>query len=130
MNWLRKIMYGRYGVDQLTMGLMILSLVLSFLLPVFGLFWIDFILYIPMVLALMRVFSKNYAKRRQENEKFLKLWNPIANWFKVKFSMLKQSKTHKFFKCPSCNTTVRVPKGKGKISITCPKCHVAFIKRS
>ncbi|HAB60780.1 MAG TPA: hypothetical protein DCE48_08770, partial [Lachnospiraceae bacterium] len=71
----------------------------------------------------------NTRKRYEENQKFLSFWNPIRNTFTKKVERSKD-KTHRFFKCPKCSKTVRVPKGKGKICITCPICKEEFIRKS
>jgi ribosomal protein L37AE/L43A len=76
------------------------------------------------------MFSKNIPARSRENAVFMKIWYRIKNLFfkeKVKF---QNKKTHKFFKCPGCRKTLRVPKGKGRIYITCPKCGERFTKKT
>jgi len=130
MNWLRKFMIGRYGPDQLSMALLFLSLLLSIVLFFFPSTVLSYILYIPFIVFLYRALSKNIARRREENNKFIKIWKPIASWFNKKQYKLKDSKTHRYYSCPSCKQSVRVPKGKGKIRITCPKCKIEFIKKT
>lgn len=130
MNWFRKFMIGRYGPDQLSIALIFLSLLLSIVLFFFPATVLNYIVYLPFVVFLFRVLSKNIARRREENNKFLKLWNPIASWLSKKQYRLKDSKTHCYYKCPSCKQSVRVPKGKGKIRIICPKCKIEFIKKT
>ena len=129
-NWLRKMMIGRYGVDQLSYGMIILSLILM----VVGLFtkWepINYITIALIALGYIRMFSKNTNKRYQENQMYLKWWNPIKFKYQGLVKRIKQSKTHRFFKCPSCKKQLRVPKGKGKINITCPHCHTKFESRT
>jgi predicted membrane protein len=130
MNWLKKFLYGRYGSDHLSIALLFLSLLLSIVFMFFPATILNYIVYIPFIVFLFRVLSKNIAKRREENNKFLKLWNPILAWFRKKQYRLQDSKTHKHYSCPSCKQEVRVPKGKGKIRITCPKCKMEFIKKT
>lgn len=130
MNWLRKFMIGRYGPDQLSIAMLFLSLLLSIVLFFFPASVLSYLVYLPFVVFLFRVLSKNIAKRREENNKFLKIWKPVESWFKKKQYQLKNSKTHKYYSCPSCKQSVRVPKGKGKIRIICPKCKVEFIKKT
>lgn len=130
MNWLRRLMTGRYGVDQLSNGLLILSIIM-FIVRAFT--KIDIFYYfatILLVYSYIRIFSKNINKRYQENMKFINWWNPIKFKFQGFKNRIKQSRTHRFFKCPSCNKRLRVPKGKGKINITCPSCHMKFEKRT
>ncbi len=130
MNWLRKFMIGRYGVDQLSVGLLFLSFLLSIVFYIFPFGLLNYLVYVPFLVFLLRALSKNYNARRKENNAFLKLWNPIADWFSKKRSRFNAYKTHRYFKCPGCKQEVRVPKNKGKIRITCPKCRLEFIKKT
>lgn len=129
MNWLRRVMIGRYGVDQLSIALLVISVILT----IVGIFPKTYVLstlaLIPLLLCYFRTFSKNTRKRYEENQKFLSFWNPIRNTFTKRVERSKD-KTHRFFKCPKCSKTVRVPKGKGKICITCPICKEEFIRKS
>ena len=83
-----------------------------------------------MIYSTWRMFSKNVSARYQENQKYLNFRYGLAvkkdKWKK----RWQQRKTYRFFKCPQCKQTVRVPKGRGKICITCPKCRTEFVKKS
>lgn len=126
MNWLSKMMMGRYGGDQLSMALVILSFALNFI-P-----WFPFRILSLAILAVAawRMFSKNIYKRSAENQVFLKVWYPVKNFFVKLFKRRPDAKTHKYVKCPKCHTTTRVPKNKGKIRITCPNCGEKYIKKT
>ena len=130
MNWLRKFMIGRYGPDQLSVALLFISLLLSIVLFFFPSTVMSYVLYIPFIVFLFRTLSKNTTRRMEENKKFLKIWKPIASWLNKKQNRIKDSKNHKYYSCPSCKQSVRVPKGKGKIRIICPKCKLEFIKKT
>lgn len=127
-------MYGRNGRDQLNDALMILYLavwLLSLLLN--GIRRVSSVLAtISMILAIaviFRCFSRNLEKRRAENTRFLAWWRPVQN----RISSAKQrrmDKEHKYFVCKNCKTLCRVPAGKGKIEITCPKCGGKIIGKS
>lgn len=130
MNWLKKFMYGRYGVDQLSLALIILSVFFSLIAVIINNSFVSLIPYIPIFLCYFRILSKNRAKRQQENYLFLRYWNPIKNEILKKFNRLKGMRTHKYYKCPNCSQSLRVPKGKVNISITCPKCKTSFSKRT
>ncbi len=129
---IQRFMIGRYGADELSrfcsgavMGLLILSLFRR--LGLGYLYWVALAL---LIYSTWRMLSRNISKRYEENQKFL-------NW---KFKMTQktdkirkrwqQRKIYRFFKCPQCKQTVRVPKGHGKICITCPKCRTEFVKKS
>ena len=130
MNWLRRFMTGRYGSDQLNFALLVLCLLVSLTAQLSGLYVLVFVSYLPLLFAIFRMFSKNISKRRAENAWFMKLWTPVRMWFVQKFTILRQSKQYRFFKCPSCRATVRVPRGKGKIVIKCPSCGERFAKKT
>lgn len=130
MNWLKKFMVGRYGMDQLSMGLIVLYILLAILSRFINIQIINIISLIVPIVAYYRVFSKDINKRYQENMKFLNIWNPIKNKFNNKVKKAKGLKDYKYFKCPSCSQSLRVPRGKGKIAITCPKCKTSIIKKS
>jgi ssDNA-binding Zn-finger/Zn-ribbon topoisomerase 1 len=77
-----------------------------------------------------RMMSKNVSKRYAENQKFLNIryqWTVKRNNIK---KLWAQRGMYRFYRCPQCRQTVRVPKGKGKICITCPKCRTEFVKKS
>lgn len=138
-------MMGRYGVDQLSKVLNWISLIL---LLVFMFLKKDQLVWIPvfiLVYSYFRIFSRNTGKRYVENEKFLDFIGRFRrgggyNGYQRKQSaqdayqkfryQQEQKKIYRFFNCPQCKQKVRVPKGKGKICITCPKCRMEFVRRS
>ena len=130
-NWLRNALYklrsglqhfmaGRYGTDKLNMAILCaglgFSLLASFMPGAVLKLSFTTVAYAFMIVAIFRTFSRNIYKRYEENRKFL-----------LFFQKLKD-KDHRYYNCPRCRQQVRVPKGKGKISITCPKCREKFIK--
>ena len=126
-NGLSRFMYGRNGADQL--GLCIIWT--AILLDIVGMLTkkvpllssiIGAVTTVMVLWALFRVFSRNLEKRRAENAAFLqKVWWPIKRRFNSGRQQ-RMDKEHKYFTCPNCKTVCRVPVGKGKIVITCPKC--------
>ena len=129
-NWLRNFMIGRYGSDHLNMFILAVSVVLSFLSWIPYLWFMTYVSMLLIVLVFIRMLSKNIAGRRRENDRFLRIWWPVKTKVKNFFARQKDKKHYRFFKCPSCKNTLRVPKGKGKIQITCPKCGERFVKKS
>jgi DNA-directed RNA polymerase subunit RPC12/RpoP len=127
---LMQFMSGRHGLDELARFQSVLVLVLLILGMITR--WNIFTL---LALALMvymyfRVFSRNHARRYEENRKYLDFRGKrIASWNKFK-KRVAQRRDYRFYKCPSCRQEVRVPKGHGKIEITCPKCRERFIRKS
>lgn len=130
MNWLKKFMAGRNGADQLSLALLVLSVLLTVISQLVRLPLLAFVGYIPTVLCMFRMFSKNIDKRRLENYKFSMLISPVYSWFKRIQRRVGESKTHKYFKCPGCKAELRLPKGKGKIIVICPKCKVEFTAKT
>ncbi len=129
-----RLMYGRNGGDQLNGALFVLYLavwMLSALLrkipAAAGL--LDILAVLLAVLVLFRTFSRNLSKRRAENAKFLNWWRPVKNRIACRRQRL-QDKEHKYFTCKNCKAVCRVPAGKGKIEITCPKCGQKIIGKS
>ena len=126
---LARFMYGRYGVDQLNrflMGVVLVSLVLSLFVRHRFFYWLT---VLGIGISYFRMFSKNIRKRTQENQRYLQATAGPRRGF-VRTKNRSRDKSHRYFKCPSCTQTVRVPRGKGKICITCPKCSREFVKRT
>ena len=128
-NAIARFMYGRYGNDQFNVFLIGTYLVtdLLYALTRFApLYWVCMVL---IVYTLFRTFSRNLTKRRAENARFMKKAGPFLQWFRIQRSM-RRDKEHRYFKCPSCGQYLRVPRGKGKITITCRSCHASFQEKS
>ena len=125
-----RFMQGRNGFDQFSMFLnkvVWVVLILSIFIRKTPIYYFGLALMIYMY---FRVFSKNISKRYAENQKFCNLHYDLAiKWDKWKREW-QQRKIYRFYRCPICNQKVRVPKGRGKICITCPKCKAEFIKKS
>ncbi|MBP1757119.1 MAG: hypothetical protein H6Q59_3517 [Firmicutes bacterium] len=130
MNWLRRFMYGRYGLDQFTRALIIFSLILSVITTFFRVPGLIIIAYLPFLYALFRALSKDYQRRTGENNAYLRLAGNVKNKLNHLKLWLVGTKSHKYYTCPKCKQTVRVPRGKGKIAITCPKCKNEFVRRT
>lgn len=129
MNWLNKFMSGRYGADQLAVALIVLSAILTFTGNLAKISVLSYLSYVPMALCIFRMLSRNVQKRRAENYKFVTLMGPVSTWSRKKINMLADQK-HRYFKCPYCKAQLRLPKGKGKIKISCPVCKKEFIKKT
>ena len=115
-------MLGRYGGDKLNMailgaGVAVCLISMLIRIPVVNLA-ATLISYGLMFWAIFRSLSRNTYRRYQENRRFLLLWDRIRD------------RQHKYFDCPKCRQPVRVPRGKGKIAITCPKCREKFIRKT
>lgn len=128
--WLQRFMYGRYGPDDLSRFLSIFALILC-IVSIFTKWTIlNSLALVLLVFCIFRIVSRNVAKRGRENLAFLRIKGNFGQYFIRIRTRLRQRKTHRFYKCPSCKQELRVPKGKGRISIHCPKCNTSFDKKT
>ena len=132
-NWkwkIQRFMYGRYGMDELTSTAVLISLLLWLISIWFSLRWLNTAAFVIMVWACWRSYSKNIPKRRQENDTFLRLVHKPKSWFGLQRNRWRDRKTHRYFHCSSCKAVLRVPKGRGMLEITCPKCGAVIRKKT
>ena len=109
MNFLRNFMTGRYGPDHLNMALLILAIIISLVARLVHFTVLVYLSYLVLLLIFFRMLSRNIPRRRAENDRFLRYWWPVKQKTKRLVGKIKNRKTHKFFKCPSCKNTLRVP---------------------
>lgn len=125
-----RFMAGRYGVDQLNRFLLAAALACMVVSILFRNGFFNLAAIVWLVLSYYRMLSKNHNARYKENTVYLKYSAKVKGFFKRQVSYVKQSKDFHIYKCPSCKQKIRIPRGKGKISITCPKCKAEFVKKS
>ena len=128
-NALQRLMYGRYGNDQLNTVLVLLSLALYLVFAFTSWTFLYAVSFMLMAAALFRCLSRNYDRRRAENGKFLSLVQPVVSWYRLRRT-IRRDKDHCYFKCPNCGQHLRVPRGKGKITVTCRGCGASFQEKS
>ena len=122
--------YGAYGPDLMNRFLLGGAVVVMLVSLFTG--W-DFFYWVAVAAlgyAYFRMFSKNYGKRYAENQAFLAATARFRTFWASQKSMMRQRKKHHIYKCPDCKQKIRIPRGKGKIAVRCPKCGKEFIKRS
>ncbi len=128
-----RFMYGRRGTDELSRFLLIVTIVLIVLSWVTGEV-IGSLCWAAAILALgycyFRILSRNIYKREKENGWYLRKKRAVAQWFRSLKDRWQQRKEYKFFRCPSCKTLLRVPRGKGKLILTCCKCGNRFERKT
>ena len=144
IDWLRRMMYGRYGVDQMAWVLCGSYFICRLLyLLTRWVFW-SYLELALMIFCFYRIFSRNIPKRQAENEKMLLVWRRIApslqgfsgvgsalhNQMYTWTRRVKDLPTHRTFACPTCGQKLRVPRGRGKIAISCPKCGADFVRKT
>ena len=123
---LSRFMYGRYGADQFSRAIIMLSLVLLILGQLTVSILLIYLSFAGYVYAIFRMFSRNIDKRAQENEAYLQKtakWRTEYAQAKVRFRNRKQ---YKYFKCPQCRTRMRLTRGSGEKQITCRNCQHTF----
>ena len=124
-------MYGRYGSDQLNVAILVAAVLVSLTNSILTVFLresavysgivapiLSVIVYGLLIYSFFRMFSRNIYKRQRENRRFTQLW------------MRLKDRNNRYFRCPNCKQTVRVPRGRGKICIRCPKCGEKFTKKT
>lgn len=127
---MRRFMYGRYGTDQLNflllfsaLGLSLINVILSAICAESKVYYYLYLIFSLLVygllgFALFRMFSRNIYKRQRENRRLLNFWTRLRD------------RKNRYFRCPNCRQTVRVPRHRGKINIRCPKCGEKFIRKT
>ena len=130
-------MYGRYGHDELNTVILVCALVVSLAssvvgsLPKLSYFHLFSLLSTALLVwAIFRMLSKNYTKRRKELDIYLRIKSKPANAIKLHKNKRRDKKTHVYFKCHKCRAVLRVPRGKGNIIVTCPRCGERIEKKT
>jgi len=127
----QRFMYGRYGTDQLNIVLLAAAVLLSLVNSILAAIFVNTTVYSTIIYPILwtimvallvyctfRTLSKNIYQRQRENKAVLQFWRALTD------------RNNRYFKCPKCKQIVRVPRGRGKISIRCPKCNERFIKKT
>ena len=126
----QNFMSGRYGVDDFSKALLYATLALCLVSLFTRNRMLNLLLTAGLVFIYYRMFSKNYSRRYQENLWYLRQKDKVMHFFRRQNSLAQQRKTHRIYTWPQCRQKIRIPKGHGKVQITCPQCKTAFIKRS
>lgn len=125
-----EFMRGRYGADELSrfmLGVCLLLMLVTMIIRIPLLYLVALAL---LGVCYFRMFSRDFAKRSAENQKYRNIVAKVETFVSRKKRRAAQSKEYHIYKCPSCGQKIRIPRGKGKICITCPKCKHQFNKKS
>lgn len=125
-----RFMQGRYGTDDFYKFLFWVALIGIVINWFFKSQLLSFAVTLILVYAMYRLLSKNHSARYAENQRYLQATAKIRYWFDQQKKLMEERKYHHIYTCPKCRQKIRIPKGKGKIMIRCPKCHHEFQKRS
>ena len=127
-------MAGRYGTDRLNPFMLIVLLVCAVINMFIRNGYVSMLLtsweILLIVFIYIRMFSRNLTKRYAENQKYLAVENKVRHFFGQKKYIQQQRKDYHIYSCPNCKQKIRIPKGKGKVSVRCPKCGTEFVKNS
>lgn len=125
-NVLIRFMTGRYGIDQLyyaglvlALGLIMINLAVDSTILMIGSNGL-------LLVMVLRSFSRNINRRRRENEKFLKIWNPVKKEGRIFLRRFREIRVYRYRKCPHCKKTLQLPSKKGKHRVKCPVCRETF----
>ncbi len=118
-----------YGVDELERFILSASFIMVLISVFIRSYVLSVIIAVVLVYGIFRIFSRNYEARQMENAKYLEFCDRVKSVFHGG-AKAAEDKEHVYFRCPNCHQLVRVPKGKGRISIHCPKCHTDFERRT
>ena len=126
---LTRFMIGRYGMDQLNIFLMVTYLVLYLVFLVSRLWVLDWIVLVLLFVVVFRMLSRDIDRRRRENARFLQAVRPMCHRLRTMRNRMKD-REHRYFKCPNCGQQMRVPRGKGRITVHCRTCGATFEEKS
>lgn len=128
-NALARFMYGRNGTDQLGLFTLVLYLIVWIIWTITQWAVLSILETVLLFITLYRMLSRNLARRRAENTKFLQKVRPVKNRFMSHHARMKD-REHRYFKCPNCGQQMRVPRGKGRITVHCRTCGATFEEKS
>lgn len=119
-------MRGRYGVDELSKFLMMLSVAMIIMGSLTGNTLVNLLGFAAIGSAYFRILSKDYYRCSGQNRKYLQLRHRLGSSWQGQIRRFKERKIYRFYRCPQCRQKVRIPRGRGKVKITCPKCTSEF----
>lgn len=130
MNFLRNFMMGRYGIDRLSIALFFVSMAFSMLARGTGGLVFFILGNAGLIICIFRTYSRNIYKRQRENMWFSEKWAALSEKYRTWRMKFAERRIYKYFSCPQCRASLRIPRGKGKVKVTCAKCGGSFIGNS
>ena len=128
-KWLQNLMVGRYGSDELSFTLLMLYLGVC-MFAIFADIRILQLLALGIILyAFYRILSRNIPARQAGNAAYLRFLARIGANSRARKAR-RQDKAHRYYRCKHCGAVLRVPRGIGKVEITCPKCGEKLTKKT
>ena len=126
----RSFMTGRYGSDKLSLDLLITGMILYLASSLFGLSLLSLLGLVLYGICIFRMFSRNIAKRYEENRKYLVWRQKIKTYISQALVRAKNIRKYKYFKCPECGALLKLPRKVGQVTVTCGKCRNQFKKKA
>ena len=127
---LRQFMIGRYGTDGLNQFLSIASIVMLLISLITRVSLFTYVGMVLLILCYYRSLSRNISKRTEENYRYYAVKDRIRSKFSSLRDQWNNRKLYHYYRCPQCRQKLRVPRGRGRIQISCPRCGTQFIKKS
>jgi len=127
---MRTWLTGRNGADELATFIICCALVVVVANIFLNTAFLSVLALALMVYAWWRMSSKNVNARMRENRAFAELLGPVRPWIKNPVAAFTEARSYKHLRCPSCSQRMRVPRGKGKLRVRCPKCRATFEART
>ena len=125
-----RFMQGRYGQDEFYRFLVITAMICVIANLIFRNRILTIAAWVLLLYGIFRMFSKNHSARYRENQSYLSATARLRGWYGQQKRLMEERKYHHIFTCPKCKQKIRIPKGKGKIMVRCPKCQHEFQRRS
>ncbi|MCI9615983.1 MAG: hypothetical protein HFG93_12660 [Dorea sp.] len=125
-----RFMYGRYGMDSLGRFTIIAGVAAMLLAGWNNSMILSLLSWGCIIYSYFRMFSRNIYRRASENQWYLGHTSRLRAAYYRQKNLMAQRKTHHIYKCPACRQKIRIPRGKGRIEIRCPRCNTTFIKKS
>lgn len=127
-KWLQNFMIGRRGADELSFTMLMLYLGICIFAAFSGLDFLQILGTFIILLAFLRILSRDIDARKAENDAYMRFLGRMGANSQARKSQ-RQDKEHRYYRCKNCGTVMRVPRGVGKIEITCPKCGKKITKK-
>lgn len=129
-NFSHKLKNGQLAIDELSLFLIVLSVLLIIIFMLFNLHRFALLTWVPLFIAYWRTLSKKKPRRYKENQIFIKYFYPANSFVKHTYRGITVKNDHTYFNCKKCTQQLRIPKKTGHAKVTCPKCNHSFIKKT
>ena len=127
---IRRFMSGRYGVDQLSLHLLITGIVFYLVSLFTGSYALSLVSTALYIYTAWRMLSRNTARRAMENSRYMSFLYGTKQKGRQLLLRQKNRKEYKYFRCPKCRAILRLKRGSGTMHVTCGKCKHQFDQKA